>query len=215
MADKSMSVSISEGGTVQLKLVDNGDGTYSFGANVGGAPRIAANFSRPADNTAYSAGDIIANSGTGSAVVPITFTLDRPSGRITGCRCVVTPASGNLVITALDFDLLLFRPEASIPFAAAGYPADNAALPISAAAMRELVAAFRFSAGAWRNPAGTLVAGITGYQSQALNSSRAIAPFNVDGLASQSLLGVVQVLAAWTPTGVVNRFDFALDVDLD
>lgn len=183
-------------------------------SNTGATPRLTATFARPADNTAYSAGDIVANSGTGNLVVPITFTLGRDSGRITGCRCVVTPASANLVIAALDFDLLLFRSTASIPFAAAGYPADNTALAVSAAAFRDLVGTFRFSASNWRNPAGTLVAGITGYQAVTPNSSRMIEPFNISGLGG-TILGLVQVLSAWTPTGIVNQFDFALDCDLD
>lgn len=188
--------------------------THHLAPSGGFTTRLAANFSRPADNTAYTAGDAIANSTTASAVVPITFALDSDSGRITGCRSVVTPASGNLVITALDFDLLLFRPESAIPFAAGSYAADNAALAISAAAMRELIAVFRFNASAWRNPAGGLTAGVAGYQSVALNSSRVLAPYNVEGLSGQ-LLGLVQALGAWTPTGVINRFDFALDVDAD
>ena len=49
---------------------------------------------------------------------------------------VVTPASGNLVITALDFDLLLFRPNTNIPFADAGYPADNTALAVTSGMSR-------------------------------------------------------------------------------
>ena len=189
------------------------------------SPRITANFSRPADNVAYQAGDAIANSTTAASVVPITFALERTSGILTGARCVVTPASGNLVIAALDFDLLLFRPESSIPFAAGSYAADNAAMTISAAAMRELVAVIRFSASNWRSPAGsTSVAGVSGYQAQAMASTRPYAPFNIDNLCSPSLtpsypngylLGVVQAQGAWTPTGVVNRFDFALDISHD
>lgn len=202
-------------------------GTSGAVLTVGGTtPRLKANFSTPinpgspTENTAYSAGDLIANSRTAGSVVPLEFQLSRNSGRILGCRCVVAPESGNLAITALDFDLLLFRPEADIPFAAGAYPADNAPLVVSAAMMRELVGTFRFSAGSWRNPAGTLVAGVAGYQSQALNSSRVIAPFNVNGLSGGSppaacLLGLVQALGAWTPGAVINRFDFALDVDLD
>lgn len=194
---------------------------------VGGiTQRIKANFSTPinpgspSENTAYTAGDHVSNSRTAGSCVPLEFQLSRNSGRITGCRAVVTPEFGNLVIANLDFDLLLFRPEADIPFAAGAYPADNAALLLTAAAFRELVGTFRFSAASWRNPAGTLVAGITGYQSQALNSTRMVAPFNVTGLSGGSppavcLLGLVQILSAWTPGAAINRFDFALDIDLD
>lgn len=186
---------------------------------IGNTPRLTGSVSRPADATQYSIGDILANSGTAASVVPITFTLTRTSGRISGCRCVVTPASGNLVITALDFDLLLFRPEASIPFAAAGYPADNAALAITAAAMKELVGIFRFTSGGWRNPAGALTAGVTGYQAQPLYSPtstpRPYAPFNVVSTGASTLLGLIQMQGAWNPGNVVNALDFALDVDLD
>lgn len=179
----------------------------------GFTPRLIATFNNPSSGGAYTAGDNIANSATGSAVVPMRFSVARESGRILGCQAVVTPASGNLVITALDFDLLLFRPVASIPFAAAGYPADNAAMAISAAAKRELVARFRFSASSWINTLGATSAGITGDQ-EAIPYLRPVASFSVVGL-TQELLGVVQALSAWTPGAVINRFDFALDMDYD
>jgi len=181
---------------------------------VGITATITANVSRPADNTAYTAGDAVTSTATNADVTPLVFQVPRDSGRIMGCRAVVTPASGNLVITALDFDLLLFRPATDIPFAAGSYIGDNKAMAISAAAYRELVAVFRFSSSSWRNTLGAVTAGITGYQSVALNSSRIMAPYNVQGLSHQ-LNGLIQILGAWTPTGVINRFDFALDVDLD
>lgn len=174
---------------------------------------ITANFSRPADNTAYAAGDAIANSGTGSSVTPLVFEMRGAKGKLTGCRSVVTPASGNLIITALDFDLLLFNPTDGIPFAPGSFPADNAAMAITAAAFRDLVAVFRFSSSAWRNPAGALTAGVTGYQEVVVNSLRPYASYELGNLTR--LIGVVQALAAWTPTGIVNRFDFTLDTDND
>jgi hypothetical protein len=176
--------------------------------------KLEATFSRPADNNAYQTGDIIANSTTAASVVPITFALpsDR-NGKLIGARCVVTPASGNLVITALDFDLLLFRPADSIPFAAAGYPADNAQMSITAAGLRELVGVFTFAAGAWRNPLGALTAGATGWQAVAPTTRTLGYSFNVGDVGS-SLIGVVQAKGAWTPTGIVNRFDFVLDCEI-
>lgn len=184
------------------------------------AYRSVATFSRPADNTAYTAGDAISNSGTQASVIPLTFYLPGPAGRITGCSCVVTPASSNLVITALDFNLMLFRPETNIPFTAASYVADNTAMAITAAAFREYVAKFSFVNSAWQNPAGGVTAGATGFQVVTPNGSRTFAPFDVKSIDSgasigQTLLGVVQVVAAWTPLGVANQFDFALDVEVD
>lgn len=188
-------------------------------AIVGGTtPRITATMSIPADNNALAAGDAISNSATGSAVVPIEFTMPRTSGRITGCRGVVTPASSNLVITNLDFDLLLFRPETNIPFAAGSYIAHNSAMAISAAAMRQLVGVIRFNSSSWRSPAGsTSVAGVAGYQRGALLSSAPYFPWNIsDAAASTTIIrAVVQAQAAWNAANVINQFDFALDVDVD
>lgn len=181
------------------------------------ALRFTGSVARPADNTAYTAGDIVANSTTAGLVVPITFTPEGVvSGFITGARCIATPASSNLVITALDFDLLLFPNESSIPFAAAGYPADNTALTLTKAIYDRLIGAFRFSAGAWRNPLGALTASTVGYQAVDCGARR-VFPFSLAQAphASRSILGVVQILGAWTPTGIVNTFDFELDVDAD
>jgi len=179
----------------------------------GTTPRITASFDRPADATQYAIGDLIGNSGTAANVVPITFTMPTTSGRLTGARSVVSAASGVIVLPA--FDLILFRPVTSIPFAAAGYPADNAALNISAAAYLQVVAIFQFNVTGWRNQAGgNTAAGPVIYQAQSL-ASRNLAPFNIDGLASQTLLGLVQAQSAWNPGAVVNTISFALDADLD
>ncbi len=177
-------------------------------------PRITATFSNPASAGAYASGDHIANSATGSAVTPMTFSLypgdyQDTKGCIISAACVVTPASGSLVITALDFDLLLFRPVTSIPFAAGSYPADNAAMDITAAAFRQLIGVFSFSSGNWRNPAGALTAGATGWQ----RTVSAMAPLmEFDTADTRTLIGVVQAKGAWTPGAVVNQFDFVLDV---
>lgn len=188
-------------------------------AIVGGTtPRCTATMSIPADNNALAAGDAISNSATGSAVTPIEFTVPRTSGRITGAQCVVTPASSNLVITDFAFDLLLFRAEESIPFAAGSYIAHNSALAVSAAAMRQIIGIVRFTASAWRSPAGsTSAAGVTGYQRGALVSSAPYVPFNIsDAAASTTVIrGLLQAQAAWNAANIVNQFDFALDLDID
>lgn len=183
-------------------------------------PRVAATFSNPASGGAYAVGDIIANSASAAAVVPITFKVPNQTGRITGCSCVVTPASGNLVIAALDFSLWLFRPVASIPFAAAGYPADNAALGTTAAAFRECIGRFVFLEGAWINPTGTLAAGVTGFQAVLPYGTRTSITYDTRAaygttLQADTLLGVVQADDIWTPGAVINRFDFILDIEAD
>lgn len=185
-------------------------------------PRVTATFNRNDEATAgaYTAGDIIANSTTAANVIPLTFSVARPnasivSGKITAARCVITPASASLVITALDFDLLLFRPTLNIPFAPGSYPADNAALAVTAASFRDLVAVFSFVNTAWRNPAGGVTAGAAGYQSVIVTSG-AKRHFNLaDTPNATTLIGILQAQAAWTPTHIVNQFDFTLDVELD
>jgi len=202
------------GGSVSVRAIDTGD---KQGVGGGFTPRVTGVLVRPSDATQYAIGDIIANSATANLVVPISFTVARVaggSGRISGCRCVVSAASGTIVLPA--FDLLLFRPEAGIPFAAAGYPADNAALSITAAAMIEKVAIMSFSATGWRNSAGGATAtGTAVYQSVVLASGRPYAPFNLTSCGGQAILGVLQAQNTWNPGAVVNTLTFALDVDQD
>lgn len=219
-------------GAQRVILADTGPGvstgllmgaTEAHIGQVGGTtPRISVSYTRASDATQYSIGDMIGDTTTAASALPLTFSVGRAnaaivSGRLTGCRCVVTPASGNLVISNLDFDLLLFRPATGIPFAAGSYPGDNAAMSISAAAMRQLVAIFRFSSGAWRNPLASVSAGSTsGYQAVPLSSARVYAPFNLSDIASATtLVGVLQAAAVWNPGAVAQQFDFALDADLD
>lgn len=189
---------------------------------VGGTtPQLLATYTRAADATgAYAAGDHIGNTTTGASVVPILFPLGGVSGRLSGMRCTVTPASGSLVIAAFDFDLIVFRPATSIPFAAGSYPADNAALAVSGAAYAQVLGIFRFVNTGWRSPAGSVtVAGVCGYQASPLYSPvskpRAYAAFNVSGLAYQGLYALMQAQNTWTPGNVAQQFDFAPDVDLD
>lgn len=175
-------------------------------------PKLTAGFSKPSDATAYAAGDLVANSLTAASVVPLQFDLqgDIRSGKVLGARMVIQPASGNLVITALDLDLLIFRNETGIPFAAGGYPADNAALALTEAQMKELVAVIPFVTGAWRNPAGALTAGARGWQAVSLATPR---PFALRTDERPALLGLLQVKGAWTPGAVVQAVTVDLDVE--
>jgi len=184
-------------------------------------PRMTGTMSRLDEATvgAYAIGDIIANSTTAANVVPIAFNAvrqgaQRYSGRIMGAHCVVAPASGNLVIAALDFDLLLFRPATGIPFATGSFPADNAALAVSAASMRELVAVIPFVNSQWRSPAGSkTVAGAAGYQFSPLTT---MTTYNLADISNASTLsGVLQAQGIWTPGHVVQQFDFRLVVEQD
>ena len=187
--------------------------------------QLASTFVRPADNTAYSAGDEISNHATAGSVVRSTFDLTGYGrGRILRAGVDITPASGNLVITALDFDLLIFK-TSDVP-AAVG---DNVTHPISAAVRRLAIGQFRFDADGWTNQLGALTAGTSGYQKVPNTLSLALATpalvhsdgsnFTFDGsalsTAGRQLTAVLQVLAAWTPTGVVNTFGIVLDIEAE
>ncbi len=174
LANETQGVRIEAGKTVEIKAqsghvvkalqsstTSTSSGAGSFGPSSN--PRVIATFTRPASVTQYSDKDIIANSGTAASVVPLTFTVGGVSGYITGARAIVQAASGSIVTAGLDFDLYVFRPVSGIPFAAGSYPADNAALAITAAAMRQVVATFRFSSGSWTTE------GDAGFQSVSCN----------------------------------------------
>lgn len=181
---------------------------------VGGTtPKLTTQFVRPGDATTYAIGDLIANSQTAASVVPMEFVLPAFSGRLSGAACVVSAASGTIVLP--QFDLLLFNPVTSIPFAAAGYPADNAALVLTAAMYREVVAVIPFTSTLWRNSAGgSTAAGTVLYQAAPL-LNLAYAPFNATTTVVKKLIGIVQAQSAWAPGNVANTFDFALHVDSD
>lgn len=181
-----------------------------------GTPRVVVTMTRASDATNYAVGDLIGNSTTAANVVPLSFGVARTvggSGRITGCRAVVTAASGTIVLPA--FDLLLFRPESGVPFAAAGYPADNAALNVGSAAMIQQVGVFSFSATGWRNQAGGATAAGAAVFQIAGAGGRPYMPFNLASCGGNALLGLMQAQNTWSPGAVAQQFDFALDVDQD
>lgn len=181
-------------------------------------PRVSAQYVRAANATTYTIGDLIGNSTTAANVVPIEFAnavrVQNLSGRITGATCVLTAASGTIVLP--EFDLLLFRPTTDIPFAAGSYPADNAALNVSAAAYLQCVGIFTFADDAWRNQAGgATAAGAHVYQAVPA-TPRTVYPFTLDEVNDQTkLLGLMQAQNAWDPGNVAQTFDFVLDVEWD
>ena len=185
--------------------------------------RLRSTIARPADATAYAAGDEVSNHATAGSVVRATWDLSGfQQARIVACEVDLTPASGNAVTTASDFELLFFRtPEAP---AAVG---DNVTHPIAAATRALAVARFRLDDTGWTGPLGTVAAGTSQVQAvlptlvQPLASNVAEYPhhqgfiFSWDGvpLASRTLTLVLRALAAWTPTGIVNTFGVTLDIE--
>lgn len=210
------------GGDIQLGAVEIKDASSDNRASVssngqitvcGTTPRLAASFTRGGDATQYNIGDLVSNSTTAANVVPLTFSVGRSSGRLTGARIVVEAASGTIVLPA--FDLILFRPETNIPFTAGSYPADNAVLTLSAEAMRQIVGIISFSASAWQNPTGgTTASGNAVYQAASL-ATRSLAPFNVTSTETTNLLGLIRAQNTWNPGNVAQTINVMLDSDLD
>jgi hypothetical protein len=202
--------------------------TYAF--------RTRSTIARPADVTAYAAGDEISNSAAAGSVVRATFDLTdyrrlldgKPfgqrllSGRIIAAEIDLTAASGNVVTTAADIELLIFR-TGDVP-AAVG---DNVTNPIAAATRALAPARFRFDDTGWTGTLGTVAAATS--QSQAVMATlvQPLAtnvleyphvygfPFSFGASDTVSFTAVLRALAAWTPGAVINTFGITLDFELN
>ena len=185
--------------------------------------RLRSTIARPADATAYAAGDEVSNSATAGSVVRATFNMAGfTGGRIVAADLDMTPASGNAVTTAGDFELMIFR-TAEAP-AAVG---DNVTNPITAAQRAAAIAVFRFDDTGWTGPLGTVAAGTSQHQSvmatlvQPLATPVLQAPFyqgfyfDLTGQTTKEFTAVLRSLAAWTPTGIINTFGITLDIEAE
>ena len=183
--------------------------------------RIRSTTTRPADATAYAAGDEISNSATAGSVVRATFDMSGfTRGSIYACDLDLTAASSNVVTTASDLELMIFR-TTDVP-AAVG---DNVTNPITAAQRALSVAIFRFDDTGWTGPLGTVAAGTSQHQAvmphlvQPLATNVAQAPwypgyfFDFTGQNTRTFTAVLRSLAAWTPLGVINTIGITLDIE--
>jgi hypothetical protein len=177
--------------------------------------RVTSSFTRPAVVTQYTAGDEVSSHATAGSVVLPTFDLSGwQRARVLRAAMGIVPGSSNLVITACDLALLIFR-TADAP-AAVG---DNTTLPI-ASSYRLKAAKFAFVNTAWTNPLGALTASTSGFQ-EVLPAVAVSGAGNAFDLASGSvssvrtLTGVVQATAAWNPGNVAQAFSIALDVEVE
>lgn len=185
--------------------------------------RLRSTIARPADATQYAAGDEVSNHATAGSVVRATFDLSNfKQARIVACEVDLTPASGNVVTTASDLELLFFRTEEAP--AAVG---DNVTHPIAAATRALAVARFRIDDTGWMGPLGTVAAGTSQYQAVTPTLVQPLATnvldypwppgfsFSWDGtkLSQRTLTLVIRAIAAWNPTAVVNTFGVTIDVE--
>ena len=186
----------------------------------GFTPDCYAHLTRATGTTQYTANDLIANSGTASAVVPLRFPAcrqDNGSGIITGGRIVKSTDT----TTALSLRLWLF---AAQPFAAGGYAADNAALTFTFASMARFIGFIDFTT--WIDAGSTAVS--VGVPSRpSLPFSKANVQDGADsgadqldtkGLprvpASRLIYGLLQDRGGYTPADS-EEFRIWLDVQAD
>ncbi len=183
--------------------------------------RLRSTIARPADATAYSAGDEVSNHATAGSVVRPTFDLSGFTNiRLMSCELDLTAASGNVVTTAGNFEVLLFR-TAEVPTAVG----DNVTHPLTAVQRAVCVGDFVFDDTGWTGPLGTVAAGTSQHQAVTAHYVQPTAspvlhfpsdygyPFSFDGVSVKTLTAVIRATAAWTPTNIVNTFGITLNID--
>lgn len=192
---------------------------------MGRIARVRSTIARPADPTAYAAGDEISNSATAASVSRLRFDMrGLENGKILSAKVDLTAASGDVVTTAADFELLIFRTNEA-PWAVG----DNAPLPIPAALRSLAVARFRLDDAGWVDPLGAVAAGTSQFQAvppilvqplatPVLEYPVFGAPFTFDGTpltaSGRQFIAVLRAMGAWNPTAVVNTFGITLDIEV-
>lgn len=185
--------------------------------------RLRSTIARPADATAYAAGDEISNSATAGSVIRPTFNLAGfTQGRLLSAEIDLTAASGNVVTTAANFELLVFR-TSEVPDAVG----DNVTNPISAVNRAIALGDFTFDDTGWFSPLGTAAAGTSQFQAVSAHYVQPTAspvlhfphptgyPFTIEGQTTKTLTVVLNALAAWTPTGIINTFGITLNIEVE
>lgn len=189
--------------------------------NVGGfTPDAYAEFTRPNDTTAYAAGDHITDTTTASSVVPLRFPAirtDNGSGVFTGARLIKSTDT----TTNASFRLWLF---AAQPFAAAGYPADNAAITFTYASMARFLGYIDFTtfidAGSMAVAEGLMGRSVAPFSKRYVNDSSnpAVDASSTSGIlpvpASKLIYGMLEARAAYAP-GAQEQFRIWVDVQSD
>lgn len=185
--------------------------------------RLRSTIARPADATAYAAGDEVSNSATAASVVRATFNLAGfRQGRILTAEVDLTAASGDVVTTAANFEIGIYH-TGDVP-AAVG---DNVTNPIAAASRALAVGSFTFDDTGWAGPLGTVAAGTSQWQGVSAHYVQPSATpvlqyphaggylFNMEKYSAKTFTAVIRALAAWTPLAVVNTFGITLVIDAE
>jgi hypothetical protein len=163
----------------------------------------SASFIRPADTNAYTSGDLIANSTTAAAVIPMQFSLDQIIRR-SGVIGYVRLYKSNPTVTNATFTLHLFT---EAPTVTSG---DNAALAVASARNHLGQIACDMSTG------GLVATADVRKRFQILfGTNPAVFAFNnEDKLAQKSLFGLLVAAAAYTPASA-ETFAVTLEISDD
>lgn len=155
-------------------------------ARIGVTNVVEASLTRPANTTAYAAGDAVSNST--SAPVPLTFTnAVRETGGV-GVVVSASIATNSNETTKPDLELWLFD---AIPTATN----DNAAFVVSDADILNVVGVFAFATSAWRG--GTAGTGGTSFAQGAWLANTPAPLFRL--AAGTSLYGLLVARNTYTP----------------
>lgn len=207
-AGSGTSIATDDIGSVQYprsKLIHGADGTNDGDvSNANPLPTkphvkirtvAASAYTRPANTTAYTAGDAVSNNGTAGSVTAISFTLadsnDAPF-RIKRARCDSTDTG----VAGKSLRLYLFN---SDPTASSGVGGgDNAAWSQKKAGMIGVLEGYfrTFSDGSF---------------AEFLPVAGDIYATPVSG--AQTLYGLVQTIDAWTPSANSTTFTFTIEAE--
>jgi hypothetical protein len=184
--------------------------------------RVTSSFIRLANTTQFTAGDEISNHATaGSVVRPVFDFSGFTRGVIYGAGIGIV-SDGTIVITALNFDMLLWK-TADVP-AAVG---NNVAFPLTGLQRTTAIGRFLFDDGGWQNTLGAYSAGTSAFQYCPAGYPVPIATptlyhphvpgfqFDFRSGEAKTLTAAFQVLAALDPGTEADTYNIVLDCDVE
>lgn len=184
--------------------------------------RVTSSFIRLANTTQLTAGDEISNHATAGSVVRPVFDFSGFSrGRLLGAGVGIV-SDGTIVITALNFDMLVWK-TAEIP-AAVGH---NVTWPLTGLQRAQAVGRFLFDDGGWQNTLGAYTAGTSAFQYCPAGYPVPLAtptlyaphgtgfPFEFKGGEAKTLTAGFQVLAALDPGTEADTYNLVLDAEVE
>jgi len=163
---------------------------------------VGPQFARPANTTQYAAGDLVANSATNTAVVPIIFPKNKLNGRTRGKILGGIVRKSTVTATNCAFRLHVFQGD---PAAFSVTGGDNAALVVNS------VAGYVGAMDVDMTSGGTAIAG--GPLLKRLTAPAS--PLTFDLAGGGQLFGVLEQTNAtgYTPASA-ETFDVVLDTEI-